>query len=103
MTHARSKAIAFVLDKPIGILALSWGARVLGADLPPGVGMRQLLIVGVVASIGFTVSLFFATAAFPPGQELAETKMGALLSFAAAPLAIVLGARPRELRCPVGA
>jgi NhaA family Na+:H+ antiporter len=79
-----------LLGKPIGILALSWGARVLGADLPPGLGMRQLLIVGVVASIGFTVSLFFATAAFPPGQELAETKMGALLSFAAAPLAIVL-------------
>jgi NhaA family Na+:H+ antiporter len=79
-----------LLGKPIGVLVMSWGARVLGAHLPPGVGMRQLLIVGVVASIGFTVSLFFATAAFPTGQELAETKMGALLSFAAAPLAIVL-------------
>jgi NhaA family Na+:H+ antiporter len=79
-----------LLGKPIGIVVLSWGTRVLGADLPPGVGLRQLLIVGVVASIGFTVSLFFATAAFPTGQELAETKMGALLSFAAAPLAIVL-------------
>jgi hypothetical protein len=43
---------------------------------------------GVAASIGFTVSLFFATAACPPGAALAETKMGALLSFVAAPLAL---------------
>jgi Na+/H+ antiporter 1 len=40
---------ALLLGKPIGILALSWGARALGADVPPGVGMRQLSIVGVVA------------------------------------------------------
>jgi NhaA family Na+:H+ antiporter len=52
--------------------------------------MGDLLVVGVTASIGFTVALFFATAAFPGGTALAETKMGALLSFAAAPLAIAL-------------
>jgi hypothetical protein len=37
------------------------------------------------------VALFFATASFPPGTRLDEAKMGALLSFLAAPLAIVLG------------
>jgi NhaA family Na+:H+ antiporter len=41
-----------------------------------------------VASIGFTVALFFATAAFPGGTALTETKMGALLSVLAAPLAM---------------
>jgi NhaA family Na+:H+ antiporter len=46
-------------------------------------------LVGITASIGFTVALFFATAAFPDGAALAQTKMGALLSFIAAPLAIV--------------
>jgi NhaA family Na+:H+ antiporter len=51
---------------------------------------RDLLIVGIVASIGFTVSPFFATAAFPGGPALSETKMGALLSFGAAPPALVL-------------
>jgi NhaA family Na+:H+ antiporter len=50
--------------------------------------LGDVLIVGIVASIGFTVSLFFATAAFPGGDALAETKMGALLSFAAAPIAL---------------
>jgi hypothetical protein len=50
----------------------------------------ELLVVGVTASIGFTVALFFATAAFPAGMALAETKLGALFSFTAAPLAIAV-------------
>jgi NhaA family Na+:H+ antiporter len=41
----------------------------------------------VIAGIGFTVALFFATAAFPPGDLLDQTKMGALLSFSAAAIA----------------
>jgi NhaA family Na+:H+ antiporter len=88
-----------MLGKPIGILLFSQAARLAGASLPPDVGVRQLLVVGVVASIGFTVSLFFATAAFPSGPALSETKMGALLSFAAAPLAIVLA---KALRLRIG-
>jgi NhaA family Na+:H+ antiporter len=79
-----------LLGKPIGILLFSGGARLLGASLPPGLRVGDLLVVGVVASIGFTVSLFFATAAFPAGSALAQTKMGALLSFVAAPLAFGL-------------
>lgn len=87
-----------LLGKPLGIMLFAAGARLLGADLPKGLRTGDLLIVGVAASIGFTVSLFFATAAFPAGSALAETKMGALLSFAAAPLALVLSrfVRPRE-------
>jgi hypothetical protein len=46
----------------------------------------ELVLVRIVATIGFTVSLFFATAAFPEGAALSETKMGALMSFVAAPL-----------------
>ena len=76
-----------LLGKPVGILLFSSGARLAGASLPPGLRTADLLIVGVVASIGFTVSLFFATAACPVGAALSETKMGALLSFIAAPLA----------------
>jgi NhaA family Na+:H+ antiporter len=80
---------ALLLGKPLGILLFSGGARVLGAHLPPGLRVNDLLIVGIAAAIGFTVSLFFATAAFPEGAGLAETKMGALLSFVAAPLAVI--------------
>lgn len=79
-----------LLGKPIGILLFANAARLAGASLPPGLRLGDLLVVGVAASIGFTVALFFATAAFPGGVALAETKMGALLSFVAAPLAIVV-------------
>jgi NhaA family Na+:H+ antiporter len=79
-----------LLGKPIGILLFSGAARLIGATLPPGLRLSDLLVVGIAASIGFTVSLFFATAAFPGGSALAETKMGALLSFVAAPIAIAV-------------
>jgi NhaA family Na+:H+ antiporter len=88
---------ALLLGKPLGILLFSGGARVLGAHLPPGLRVNDLVIVGIAAAIGFTVSLFFATAAFPEGARLAETKMGALLSFVAAPLAVI-GARVLRVR-----
>ena len=79
-----------LVGKPIGILMASNAARLAGASLPPGLRLGDLFVVGIAASIGFTVSLFFATAAFPAGSALAETKMGALLSFIAAPLAVVV-------------
>jgi NhaA family Na+:H+ antiporter len=81
---------ALLFGKPIGILLFSGGARLIGGRLPPGLRLGDLLVVGVAAAIGFTVSLFFATAAFPAGTALAETKMGALLSFVAAPIAVVV-------------
>jgi Na+:H+ antiporter, NhaA family len=89
---------ALLLGKPIGILLFSGGARLVGAHLPPGLRLGDLLVVGIAAAIGFTVSLFFATAAFSGGTALAETKMGALLSFMAAPLAFVVS---RALRARV--
>ena len=80
---------ALFLGKPFGILLFSGAARLVGARLPEGLHVRDLVVVGVAAAIGFTVSLFFATAAFPGGAALAETKMGALISFVAAPLALL--------------
>jgi NhaA family Na+:H+ antiporter len=78
-----------LLGKPIGILLFSGAARLAGASLPAGLYLVDLVVIGITAAIGFTVSLFFATAAFPAGAALAETKMGALLSLSAAPLALV--------------
>ena len=80
-----------LLGKPIGILLSTMAVRLVGVTLPPGLLVSDLVVVGITASIGFTVALFFATAAFPAGPMLAETKMGALFSFAAAPIALVAG------------
>jgi Na+:H+ antiporter, NhaA family len=87
--------VALLLGKPMGILLFSRVAVLAGARLPRDLRTADVLTVGIVASIGFTVSLFFATAAFSEGPALAETKMGALLSFVAAPLAL---AASRTLR-----
>jgi NhaA family Na+:H+ antiporter len=88
-----------LLGKPLGILLFSAASRLVGAQLPEKLRLGDLLIVGIVASMGFTVSLFFATAAFPGGVALAETKMGALLSFVAAPIAVAV-ARLRRAGAP---
>jgi NhaA family Na+:H+ antiporter len=90
--------VALLVGKPLGIVVFSWAARLAGARLPAGLQVSDLLLIGVIAAIGFTVSLFFATAAFPSGPMLAEAKMGALLSFVAAPLAVALGAVVRTRR-----
>jgi len=90
-----------LLGKPLGILAFSGGARLFGGRLAPGLRISDLLAVGVVASIGFTVSLFFATAAFPEGAALAQTKMGALLSFIAAPISFAVARALRTQRTAV--
>lgn len=78
---------ALLVGKPVGIMAFSGLARLAGGRLPVGLRQADLFVMGVTASVGFTVALFFATASFPPGAALAQTKMGALLSFSAAPLA----------------
>jgi hypothetical protein len=62
------------LESQSGILLFSGAARGIGGRLPPGLHMTDVLIVGIAGAVGFTMSLFFATAAFPEGAALAETK-----------------------------
>lgn len=86
---------AILLGKPIGIVSCTALAVAIGLPQPTGVTWRDLTVLGFVAAIGFTVALFFATAAFPAGELLDQTKMGALLSFSAA---LVAGAAAVLLR-----
>jgi NhaA family Na+:H+ antiporter len=51
----------------------------------------DLVVIGLVAAIGFTVSLFVASVAFEAGPVQDAAKMGALFSFGAAALAIIAG------------
>ena len=90
--------LGLVFGKPLGILAAGWlGARGLRLGLSPGMAMRDVFVVGVIAAIGFTVALFVAGVAFAPEATLAEAavqeaaKLGALLSVVAGPIAFVAG------------
>ena len=81
-----------IIGKPVGILLFGWAAaRPLGLGLPQGMRIVDLIVIGFVAAIGFTVSLFVASVAFDPGSVQDAAKMGALLSFAAALISIVAG------------
>jgi NhaA family Na+:H+ antiporter len=87
-----------LIGKPVGIVAFTFMAVKFGLRAPGGLSYQHTLVLGVAAGIGFTVALFFATASFPPGLALDEAKMGALLSFTAAPIAILLGRAMRIRR-----
>jgi len=84
-------AASLVFGKPIGIVLTVAIAERFGFRRAPGLDYGSLLTLGITAGIGFTVALFFTSAAFPPGEVLQQAKMGALLSFFAAFPAIVIG------------
>ncbi len=81
--------VAILAGKPIGISAAAFVSQLGGLQLPRDVTWRDMIVVGIIAAIGFTVALFFATAAFPYGRLLDETKLGALLSGGAALVAFL--------------
>jgi NhaA family Na+:H+ antiporter len=85
-----------LVGKPLGIFLFGWVAVVLlRLGLPQGMRMVDLIVIGFVAAIGFTVSLFVASVAFDPGAVQDAAKMGALFSFGAAAVAIVAGRMTR--------
>ncbi len=92
-----------LIGKPVGITLLTlFAEKGLKLEKPTGMDYRHVVTLGMVAGIGFTVALFVSVAAFAtPGAIQDSVKMGALLSFAAAPLAIVLakilGVRPLKV------
>ncbi|WP_208350601.1 Na+/H+ antiporter NhaA [Pseudaestuariivita rosea] len=81
-----------IIGKPLGIFLFGWiAAKPLGLGIPQGMRLVDLVVIGCVAAIGFTVSLFVASVAFPAGEVQDAAKMGALFSFFAALIAIVAG------------
>jgi NhaA family Na+:H+ antiporter len=60
--------------------------------LPEGIRWPQLLLLGVLGGIGFTLSVFIANLAFEDPVLLAAAKLGVLVGSAvAATLGLILG------------
>lgn len=91
---------ALLFGKGIGIFTMGILGERLGFPLPRGMDGRHLLVVGIIAGIGFTVSLFIAGEAFIDPQTQGAAKMGAMLSIGIFPIAVaaakLLGIRKRE-------
>ena len=83
----------FLVGKPLGVISAGWLTLALGiGKLPPGMTLRHLVVLGVVAGVGLTMALFIAQLAFADAALLAAAKLGVLAaSGAAAVLALTLG------------
>jgi NhaA family Na+:H+ antiporter len=81
--------LGLVVGKPLGIIAFARLAVRTGlAQLPNGVTWRQLSAVGILAGIGFTVSIFISSLAFDDASHILQAKTAVLM---ASLLAGVLG------------
>ncbi|MFN2589401.1 MAG: Na+/H+ antiporter NhaA [Actinomycetota bacterium] len=70
--------IGLVVGKPVGVTVASWvGVRAGLTRLPGGIGWRHVIGTGMVAGIGFTVSLIITDLAFTTRQQV-PAKLGVL-------------------------
>ncbi len=91
---ALGAALGLVLGKPLGVVAACYLAlRLRIATLPRGLGAPHLLVLGVVAGIGFTMALFVAQLAFRDAGQLGAAKLGILCASGAAAILALAFAR----------
>ncbi len=98
--------LGLVVGKPLGIIGFAKVAVRAGlAQIPNGVTWRQLSAVGILAGIGFTVSIFISSLAFDDASQLVEAKTAVLVASLLAGVlgyfALRNGGRLSSLRMPV--
>lgn len=87
--HTLGIFLGLVAGKPLGILLFTWLAvKMKWATLPEEVHWKQLTGAGMLAGIGFTMSIFISLLAFQDAHMIALSKMAIL---AASTVAAVLG------------
>src|SRR5262249_45621917 len=70
-----------ILGKPIGILLCCWVAIRAGwCRLPEGMQNRHLLGTGLLAGIGFTMSIFITNLAFSDADHIQASKIAILVA-----------------------
>ncbi|OHC25301.1 MAG: Na+/H+ antiporter NhaA [Pseudomonadales bacterium RIFCSPHIGHO2_12_FULL_40_16] len=87
-------SIALVVGKPLGIVAFTWVFSKLGwGQLPNDLTIKWVLLIGLLAGIGFTMSIFIGNLAFVNEPNVLEAaKLGILLgSGSAAVIGLLLG------------
>lgn len=92
---------SLLFGKTIGILIFALIGQAAGLELPKPMNIKQVIVLGCVAGIGFTVALFVTTVALQSGDHATLVKLeaagvgdmlklGALFSFAAGPIALIM-------------
>jgi NhaA family Na+:H+ antiporter len=86
---------AAVIGRPVGVLAAVGLGLALGFRLPAHLNWRELTVIALATSSGFTFALFAATSLLPPGAVLTQIKLGALSTIAGALVAYAAAWRLR--------
>lgn len=82
---------ALWIGKPLGIIAgLTVALGFLRARLPAGVSGRDLLLIALLAAMGFTVPVVALDSALPGGGMTEAARLGLALSLLAGPLALLV-------------
>jgi NhaA family Na+:H+ antiporter len=75
---------AALIGRPLGILGGAAIGLALGLRLPTSLRWRELVVIALATSSGFTFALFAASSLLPPGAVLTQIKLGALATVAGA-------------------
>jgi NhaA family Na+:H+ antiporter len=72
--------VSLVLGKLLGISLFSWlGIKLKLAELPEGVSFLQIVGTGLLAGVGFTMSIFVANLAFSENELLLDSAKAGIL------------------------
>lgn len=88
MPGAWAILLAALVGRPVGIVVSIALGRLAGLRLPVHLHWRDLIVMSLAASGGFTFALFFAASIIPAGPLLNELKLGALSTAVSAVLAL---------------
>lgn len=80
--------LAAVIGRPLGVLAAVALAIPAGLKLPAHLTWKDLAVIALATTCGFTFSLFLAAAALPIGAVAQQVTLGALLTAVGAPLTV---------------
>lgn len=88
-----------LIGKPAGIFLVSWlGVKMKMASLPEGIRWNQVLAMGILGGIGFTMSIFINSLAF---TDPALTDMGKMSILTASASAAIIGLVALRMACPL--
>jgi NhaA family Na+:H+ antiporter len=73
--------LGLVIGKPLGVFLMSFLAVSMGCcSLPQGLGWKHILGAGILAGIGFTMSIFISLLAFETDTYVVSSKIAILIS-----------------------
>lgn len=90
--------IAAVFGRPLGILGGIALAVVAGWSLPSGIRWRDVVVIALATTSGFTFALFVTTAILPIGAVSGQVTLGALMTAAGAGLTFLVAWRTGAAR-----